>query len=42
MCVNGWFRAQCRQHVHLSRRIVQVVVAADHVGDVHVEVIDDD
>ena len=30
------------QHVHLARRVVQVIVAADHVSDLHVVVVDDD
>ena len=35
-------RAQRAQHVHLPRRVVQVIVAADHVRDAHVHVVDDD
>jgi hypothetical protein len=31
--------AQRQQHVHLARRVVQVVVAADHVRDAHVGVV---
>jgi hypothetical protein len=35
-------RAEGRQHVHLPRRVVQVVVAADHVRHAHVHVVDHD
>ena len=33
---------ECADHVDLPRRIVDVIVAADHVGDAHVEIVDDD
>ena len=34
--------AERAQHVDLARRVVDVVVAADHVRDLHVVVVDDD
>ena len=34
--------AQRQQHVHLPRRVVQMIVAADHMGDLHVHVVDHD
>ena len=42
MRVHRRIRAQCANHVDLSRRVVHVVVAADDVGNAHVEIIDDD
>ena len=34
--------AQGEQHVHLPRRVVQMIIAANHVRDLHVHVIDHD
>ena len=34
--------AERAQDVDLARRVVDVVVAADHVRDAHVDVVDDD
>ena len=40
--VHGRLRAERADDVDLPRRVVDVVVAADHVRDPHVEVVDDD
>ncbi len=34
------WRAQRPEDIDLARRVVDVVVAADHMGDVHVEIVD--
>ena len=41
MRIDGQRRAQRAQDVDLARRVVDVIVAADHVRDAHVEVVDD-
>ena len=42
VAVLGQFGAERAQDVDLARRVVHVVVAADHVADLHVPVVDDD
>jgi hypothetical protein len=42
MCKLRRRRTQCVVHIYLSRRIVEVIVASNHVGNTHIGIIDDD
>ena len=42
MAIDGRFGAERADHVDLPWRIVDVVIAANHVRDLHVQIVDDD
>ena len=41
MAIDGSVGTERADHVDLARRIVDVIVAADHVRDLHVQIVDD-
>ena len=40
MCIRRRHGAECAQHIHLPWGVIQVIVAANHMGDAHVHIID--